>query len=366
MADEQLPFDLERVVVGDVARLFLPGVEEIYALRHVGIPHRLGRVHPRLAETALQPGHRRAMRAVDLERHQVVAAHAHGPRTVDMRDHAALQLESGVGRIVGGGPVLPAVFVPAHGNVRRAHAADAFHLAKQVIEHVAPVAEHVENDAAAAFLAVVPARALRRLPVALEHPVAELAAQRQDFSKEARVAQLLQLQQAGQPQLVLHHAVLDAGFFCRAVKVECLGEPGRHRFLAINILARGDGSFQDGRPRLGRGCIEKQPVVLVRQRRVHVGGPAPDAVRLGQTLELVGAAADEHRIGHDARAVGQRYAALVAYCADRPDKVLVGAHASSHAVHDDSKPRFGHAFTLPEILSPRVHSIPKSLYMRRV
>ena len=84
------------------------------------------------------------------------------------------------------------------------------HLAEQVVEHVAPVADHVEDHAAAVLGAVVPGRPLRRLPVALEHPVAELAAHREHAAEEAGIAQHLQLLQAGQEQLVLHGAVLDA------------------------------------------------------------------------------------------------------------------------------------------------------------
>ena len=42
-----------------------------------GIPHRPRRVHALLREAARQSGDRRAMRAVDLEGHEVVAPHAH-------------------------------------------------------------------------------------------------------------------------------------------------------------------------------------------------------------------------------------------------------------------------------------------------
>ena len=70
-------------------------------------------------------------------------------------------------------------------------------------------------------LAVVPGRTLRRLPVALEHPVAELAAHARASGRRSRLSiSILQLAQAGQEQLVLHDAVLDAG---------CLGEPADAR-----------------------------------------------------------------------------------------------------------------------------------------
>ena len=90
------------------------------------------------------------------------------------------------------------------------------------------MAQHVDDDAAAVLLAVVPRRALRRLPVALEHPVAELAAHRQDAPEEAAVDQRLELEQARQPELVLHHAVLHAGLLRSAIQIERLGR-GRWR-----------------------------------------------------------------------------------------------------------------------------------------
>ena len=128
-----------------------------------------------------------------------------------MGDDAALELEGGVGGVVRGRLVLGAALVDALGDVRRAEAGDRAHLAEEVVEHVAPVADHVEDHAAAVLGAVVPGRALRRLaPVALEHPVAEVALDRQHSAEEAEVAQHPQLLQAGQEELVLHDAVLDA------------------------------------------------------------------------------------------------------------------------------------------------------------
>src|ERR1043165_5705410 len=86
--------------------------------------------------------------------------------------------------------------------------------AEQVVEHIAPVRQPIEDDAAAFLFLVVPARALRRLaPVALEHPVAELAAHREDAAEETCVAQQLDLAQTRKEQLVLDDAVLDALLF---------------------------------------------------------------------------------------------------------------------------------------------------------
>src|SRR5258706_14115410 len=111
-----------------------------------------------------------------------------------MRDDAAGELEGRVGGVVSRRLVLLVAFAPGIGNVRRAEAAHGLHLAKEVVEQVAPMAEHVEDDAAAVFLAVVPRGSLRRHAIAFEPPVTELATHSEDAAEEAFVAQLLELQ----------------------------------------------------------------------------------------------------------------------------------------------------------------------------
>ena len=229
-------------------------------------------------------------------------------------------------------------------------AAHALDLAEQIVEHVAPVADHVQNNAAAVLAAVIPRRPLRLLPAALEHPIAELAAHREHAAEEAGVAQERQLLQARQEQLVLHRAVLDA---------LCIGEPqhrhrffevGRDRLLAIDMLAGVDRLGQQRRPRLrGRG-VEEDGVVLVGQRLVEIGGPALDLEALGQLLDLAGVAADQDRIGHHAVAVRELHAALVADGDDRADQMLVQPHAAGDPVHDHAE-TFGCHFACSFILA---------------
>src|SRR6202043_271059 len=105
---------------------------------------------------------------------------------------------------------LLALLVKPLRNIRGAEAAHAFDLAKEIVEHVAPVADHIQNDAAAVLFAIIPRRPLRFLPAAFEHPVAELAAHREHTAEEAGIAQERELLQAWQEQFVLHRAVLDA------------------------------------------------------------------------------------------------------------------------------------------------------------
>ena len=151
------------------------------------------------------------MGAVDLEDHQIVFAHAGAPGAVDLRDDAARELEDRIGGVVGIGDVAAGLLVDPLRDVVGAQAEHAPDVAEQVVEHVAPVAEHVQDDATAVRLPVVPGRALRGLPVALEHPVAEVALDREDAPEEAGVRQHLELLQPRQPELVLDHAVPDAG-----------------------------------------------------------------------------------------------------------------------------------------------------------
>src|SRR5687768_10851392 len=79
-----------------------------------------------------------------------------------MRDRAAGELEARIGGIVGCRAVGLATLVPASRDVRGAAARHRLHAPEQIVDHVAPVAQHVEDDAAAVALAVVPRRALRR------------------------------------------------------------------------------------------------------------------------------------------------------------------------------------------------------------
>ena len=204
------------------------------------------------------------------------------------------------------------------------------------------MAQHVEDDAAVVFLAVVPRRPLRRLPVAFEHPVPELAAHRQDAAEESGVDQHLHLEQAGQPQLVLHHAVLDALGAGVAVHVERRRRGGRDRLFHVHVLAGGDGLVDHRRAQAGRRGVEKDRVVLVRQCRAQIGGPALDAMGTGQRRELGLVASDQDRVRHHPIAIGQRDAALRANREDRTDQVLIGAHPARYAVHDDAESMLRH------------------------
>ena len=186
VADELLPLRLEAVLEHVVRRHLDPVAVVVVRVGQVGVPHRLRGGVARLDLAAEEADDRRAERAVDLELDELVAVHPGGPARVELRDHAALELEDRVGRVVGGGRVGVALLVDALGDLGdrpRVHGLDA---TEQVLEHVVPVREHVDDDAAAVLGAVVPAGALRRLPVALEDPVAELAAHARGCGRRSR------------------------------------------------------------------------------------------------------------------------------------------------------------------------------------
>ena len=186
-------------------------------------------------------------------------------------------------------------------------------------------------------LAIIPRRPLRLLPVALEHPVAEFAAHREHAAEEAGIAQERQLLQAGQEQLVLHRAVLDAFFVGELQDLDSFLEIGRDRLLAIDVLAGIDRLGQQRWTRLrGRG-IEEDGVLGVGQRLVEIDGPALHVELLCKPLDLVGIAADQDRIGHHAVAIRQHHAALVADRDDGADQMLVQPHAAGDTVHDHAE-----------------------------
>src|SRR5437762_3040541 len=76
MSDEHLPLDLEAVVVDLVIRDLLPAAAKIDGLPLVRIPDRPRRRLARLDHAIGEPGNRGPVRAIDLERDEVVAVDA--------------------------------------------------------------------------------------------------------------------------------------------------------------------------------------------------------------------------------------------------------------------------------------------------
>src|ERR1043166_741744 len=152
-------------------RHLLPAVEEADRAVDIGIPCRARRCAVWLHPAVTQTHNGTAFRAVDLQRQQIVAPHAHTPRGVEVRDDAAVQLERRIRGIVGGAIVRFPSFVPALRNVRSAEARDGLDLVEQIVEHIPEMTEHVDDDATAVLLAIVPRRTLSSDCVAFEYPI---------------------------------------------------------------------------------------------------------------------------------------------------------------------------------------------------
>ncbi len=261
-----------------------------------------------------------------------------------MANDAVLEFERGVGAVVGGAFVGLAFLVDALGNVRGREARDALHVAEEVVDDVAPVAEHIDDHAAAVFLAVVPARALGGNRVALEDPVAELTAHAEDVAEEAVFLEAHELHEAGQPELVLHHAILHAGVAADLVElVGVLGLDGRGLF-AIDVLACG-GGLLDGVEAAQRALrVEINLVVGAVHHAREVGRVFLHRRAGAEFLELGLVTADEDRVGHDDLGGAYLDAALLDDRVDGAQQVLVRAHASRDAVHDDADLMCGHFY----------------------
>ena len=173
------------------------------------------------------------------------------------------------------------------------------------------------------------------------NPVAELTPHSDDSPEEAGVTQPPQLQQAGQEQLVLDDAVLDACGAREPSQLEGGGQILRDGLLAVDVLARGDRCAQGGCP-LRRGLsVEIDVVVGAGQASGEIGGPPLELVLLGELAQLALVSADQDRLGPDDLTVADADAALLADGQDRSHQVLVGAHSAGDAGHDDSERHAG-------------------------
>src|SRR5947199_3298513 len=132
----------------------------------------------------MQARDRRAFRAVDLQREQVIAPHARRPGARDGAKNAAFGLDQRRCRILDRYAIALAPLIHAFGRGgprARGHAGDT---ADETFDHVAPVRVHVEEDAAA-IGAIVPARPLAALLAAVEHPPAEFEPEGSDAAEIA-------------------------------------------------------------------------------------------------------------------------------------------------------------------------------------
>src|SRR5262249_44282745 len=143
-------------------------------------------------------------------------------------------------------------------------------------------------------------------------------------------------------QLVLHHAVFDAGGASAAHEVERVGQGYRGRLLAIDVLPRGDCEIEVVLALAGGDGVEIDGLLARVERAVEIGGRARDAVGLGERRQLLGVAPDQDRIRHDAVAARKLEPTLGADRQHRAGEMLDRPHAPGDAVHDDAQTPLAH------------------------
>ena len=223
--EEHLPLHFEGVIEGAVIGDFFPLRAEVNRIGNVGIPDRLRRIDAVLGFAVTQAADGAAFSAIHLHFEKLVAIDAHGPGGIELRDDAVFKLQSCVGGIVSGAFVGLAIFIPALRDVGDIEAIDTLYGAKDVIENIAPVAEHIDGHAAAVFTTVIPGRALGSLQIAFEDPVAEFAAHGKNASEKAARDEALEFQDAGEEEFVLHDAVLHPFFVRKARQFKSFYRP---------------------------------------------------------------------------------------------------------------------------------------------
>src|SRR5690606_9539266 len=119
VAEEQLPLDLERIVVNALVRHADPAVLVFDRAVDVGVPDAARRGGDGLGFAIAQTGDGGAVGAVYVQGQQVVAIHAGGPRGIEVADHAVGEFERRVSRVVRRAFVGLAGFIPTLRDVGR-------------------------------------------------------------------------------------------------------------------------------------------------------------------------------------------------------------------------------------------------------
>ena len=202
--------------------------------------------------------------------------------------------------------------------------------------------EHIEDQPAAAGLAIIPARPLRRVRRAVEYPPAEIEPDRQDSAEEIGLVELAQFDEPGQEQLVLHDTVFQAGALGAARQTEGIGQCFGERLFDIDMLARIERRSDTRRPAAGCGRIEIDRDVGGGETSVAIGAPFEAAIRRCQSRQLDRVAAEQDRLGHEAVAIGERQPALAP---DRHQRaqMLRRAEPTCRALDEDADRAFAHA-----------------------
>jgi len=224
-----------------------------------------------------------------------------------------------------------------------------FDLAQQAVEDVAPMGEHIEDEVAPRRLAIVPARPLRRVESAVEHPPPEIEPHRQHPAEELGLVELFELGEPGQEQFVLDDAVLEPGALGAARQIERTGKGLGDRLFEIDVLAGGERGIGALRPPAGGAGVEIDRDLGVGEARVALGAPSEAAMVSRQRSELCRVAAEQHRLGNEPVAGRERQPALAA---DRHQRaqMLGRAEPSGSTLDDDADRALRHVDDPPSLV----------------
>jgi len=162
------------------------------------------------------------------------------------------------------------------------------------------------------------------------------------FTEEAAVDEGFEFEETGEPKFVLHNAGLHARGLREGVEFERGGGVARGRFFAVDVFPSGNrGANRIGAERRALR-VEINLIRGVFEERREVGREFFDTTALGELRKFDGVASDENRIGHDELGRRDFEAALLHDGDKRTEQMLVGAHASGDAVHDDANFVDGH------------------------
>src|ERR1019366_4189144 len=98
-----------------------------------------------------------------------------------MDNDALVGHKGGESSVVGSALVGFTVLIPTLGDVGDRQGGNARDIAEEIVDYVSPVAEHIEENAAALFLAVIPEWALNGLEIAFKYSIAEFPAHLYNF-----------------------------------------------------------------------------------------------------------------------------------------------------------------------------------------
>src|ERR1700722_18982058 len=154
-------------------------------IRHVRIPDWFRSADPVLHSAGMEPRDRASVRSIDLQTQKFVAINPDAPRGVHLGNYSAVQFKNRVGSVVCRCLIAGAIFIHPARNMGAAQGADRAHRSEKIVEDIAPVTKHVDNDTASIFLPIIPGGALRRLPVSLKNPITKLSANRKEAAEKA-------------------------------------------------------------------------------------------------------------------------------------------------------------------------------------